>query len=88
MAPSTRTLRIFHRLNGRFETRNQSHTDSPLGVDSSLNHAIVSAVREATMLAKAIGCRVVIEVQNPNGTFKRKQIINPPAKMNKGTRPK
>jgi hypothetical protein len=88
MAPSTRTLRIFHRLDGRFETRNQSRTDSPLGVDSSLNHAIGTAVREATMLTKAVGCRVVIEVQNPNGTFKRKQIINPPAKMNKGTRPK
>jgi hypothetical protein len=87
MAVSTRILRIYHRLDGRFETRNQSRTDSPLGVDTNLNHAIGTAVREANMLAKAIGCRVVIEVQNLNGTFKREQIVNPPAKMNKGKRP-
>jgi hypothetical protein len=88
MAAPTRTIRIYHRPDGRFETRNGSRTDSPLGVDSNLNQAIGTAVREATMSTKAIGCRVVIEVQNPNGSFKREQIVNPPAKMNKGTRPK
>ena len=88
MAPPTRTIRIFHRLDGRYETRNQSRTNSPLGVDSSLNHAIGTAVREATMLTKAVGCRVVIEVQNPNGSFKREQIINPPVKIKMTNRPK
>jgi hypothetical protein len=76
--PKVRTYRVIRRQDGRFESRNEIPTDSPLGVDSSLNMAIGSAHREATMTARAEGCRVVIEVQQPNGRFKREAVIEPP----------
>jgi hypothetical protein len=74
----TRTFRIHRRPDGRYESRNEHPGDSPLGVDSSLDMAIGSAHREATNTAKAEGCRVVIEVQQPNGKFKRETIVEPP----------
>jgi hypothetical protein len=76
--PTTRTFRIFRRSDGRFESRNETPGDSPLGVDSTLNLAVGSAHREATMTAKAEGCRVVIEVQQPDGKFKREMVVEPP----------
>jgi hypothetical protein len=76
--PPTRTFRIHRRPDGKFESRNENPKDSPLGVDSSLNMAIGSAFREAAIAAKTQGCRVVIEVQQPNGKFKREMVIEPP----------
>lgn len=67
----TRTIRIHRRPDGKFECRNGSASDSPLGVDSDLNVAIGTAHREATLISNAQRCRVVIEVQQLNGKFKR-----------------
>lgn len=76
--PKVRTYRVHRRSDGRFESRNENPTDSPLGVDNNLNMAIGSAYREANMTARAEGCRVVIEVQKPNGKFKRETVVEPP----------
>lgn len=76
--PKVRTYRVHRRQDGRFESRNENPTDSPLGVDTNLNMAIGSAYREAMLTAKAEGCRVVIEVQQPNGKFKRETVVEPP----------
>lgn len=78
--PLQRTYRIHRRRDGRFESRNEHPKDSPLGVDSNLDMAIGSAHREATMTARAEGCAVVIEVQQPNGKWKRHEIVQPPAR--------
>jgi hypothetical protein len=73
----TRKFRIHQRADGRFEIRNEFPNDSPLGVDHSLSQAIGSAGREAA-LASRDGCRVVIEVQQPNKKWKQVNVINPP----------
>ena len=72
-----RVFRICHREHGRFETRNEHPTDSPLGVDYSLPQAIGTATREATLASRA-GCEVVIKGQQPNGTWKIIDVIKPP----------
>ncbi len=74
--PATRTFRIHRRPDGRFESRNENPKDSPLGVDSSLDMAIGSALREATMAARD-GYRAVIEVQQPDGKFKKEKVLAP-----------
>lgn len=73
-----RTLRIHRRPDGRFVTRNERPTDSPLGVDSSLSQAMGTATREATAISREAGCRVIIEVEQANGKWKRETAMDPP----------
>lgn len=74
---SQRVFRISQRADGRYISRNEFPSDSPLGVDTSLSQAIGTALREAT-LASREGCQVVIEVQQPNKKWKRIDVIEPP----------
>ena len=60
--PGQRIIRIHDRADGRYVTRNDRPGDSPLGVDASLNLALGTARREATMAARNEGCRVVVQV--------------------------
>jgi len=73
----TRRFRIYLRDDGRYVSLNDRPGDSPLGVDYSLNQAIGGATREAT-LASRDGCRVVIQVWQPNKRWKNVDVINPP----------
>ena len=73
----TRRFRIYRREDGRYVSLNEHPGDSPLGVDYSLSQAVSTATREAT-LASRQGCRVVIEVQQPNKSWKKIDIVNPP----------
>ena len=73
----TRKFRIYRREDGRYVSLSERPGDSPLGVDSSLSQAIGSATREATRASRE-GCRVVIEVQQPNKEWKQVEVINPP----------
>lgn len=70
-------IRIHRRADGKYETRNENASDSPLGVDLTLGMAIGTATREAS-LASRQGHRVVIEVQQPDGNWKRVDVLNPP----------
>lgn len=72
-----KVIRIHRRPDGRYESRNEIATDSPLGVDSSLSLALGTAAREAT-LASRDGCRVRIEVQDKNNRWKPIEVIEPP----------
>jgi hypothetical protein len=72
-----RVFRISRRSDGRFECRNETPGDSPLGVDYSLSQAIGTATREATAASRD-GCRVIIKAQQPNGTWKKLRVIEPP----------
>jgi len=72
-----RVFRIHRRADGKFETRNEHANDSPLGIDLTLGMAIGTAMREAT-LASRDNCRVIIEVQKPDGNWKRVDVLNPP----------
>jgi hypothetical protein len=74
----TRRFRIYRGDDGRYVSLSEHPGDSPLGVDFSLNQAIGSATREA-ILASREGCRVVIEVQQPNKSWKKIDVVNPPA---------
>jgi hypothetical protein len=71
-----RVFRIRQRDDGRFESRNEHPTDSPLGVDYSMSQAIGTATREAILASRA-GCRVVIKAQLPNGTWEENQRRQP-----------
>lgn len=73
----TKTIRIHQRPDGRHETRNETPTDSTLGVDASLNQALGTAHREAT-LASLDGYQVKIEVQVKGNKFKQVDVILPP----------
>lgn len=73
----TRRFRIYRRDDGRYVTLNEHPGDSPLGVDHSLSQAIGTANREAT-LASCKGCRVVIEVQQPDKRWKKIDAVDPP----------
>lgn len=44
-----------------------------LGVDRTLDRAVVSAVREADLASHA-GCRITVLVENSNGIFKREYV--------------
>ena len=72
-----RVLRIHRRTDGRYESRNDVPGDSPLGVDYSLNQALGTAQREAT-LASREGCRVRIEMQDNNNKWKQIDVVEPP----------
>ena len=72
-----RRFRIYRREDGRYVSLSEHPGDSPLGVDYSLPQAIGTAIREAT-LASRCGCRVVIEVQQPNKSWKKIDVIKPP----------
>jgi hypothetical protein len=87
-AKSIITLQITNRDDGRFVTERTNLGSEPLGVDSSLSQAIGTAVREATHISKHDRCRVAIDVEQPNGAFKRDQIINPPLAIRRNPRPK
>jgi hypothetical protein len=73
-----RVIRIHRRPDGKYETRNERPQDSPLGVDGSLSLALGTARREATATSRDEGCAVVVEVQQPNGTWKRDNVVQPP----------
>jgi len=60
--PAQRIIRIHDRADGRYVTRNDRPGDSPLGVDTSLNIAMGTAHREATMTARDEGCLVIVQV--------------------------
>jgi hypothetical protein len=65
MAPARKcTLRIWQRPDGRYEIRNANPLAGPLGVDTSKNQAIGSALREAKRISKRDNCRVSIRFQN------------------------
>ena len=72
-----RIFRIHRREDGRYVSRDETATDSPLGVDYSLSQAIGTALREAT-LASREGCRVRIELQDANKKWKQIDVIDPP----------
>lgn len=76
--PKVRIFIIEQRNDGRWVSRNENPTDSPIGVDMSLGMAIGSARREATLTSKAEGCRVIIK--HREGT-KLKEIdrVEPPS---------
>lgn len=74
----SRSIRIHRRLDGKFVSRGESPSDSPLGVDSNLHVAIGSALREATLMSRD-GFRVIIEVEQENGQWKQEGIVEPPA---------
>lgn len=78
--PKRRIFRVHQRQDGKFESRNEFPNYSPLGVDASLNQALGTAHREATLTSRDEGCAVVIEVMQPNGKWKRHDIIQPPAR--------
>ena len=73
----TRVFRIHRRPDGRYEARNEFPADSPLGVDISLPLAVGSAHREAVLTSRNEGCRVVIEVEQTNGKWKRMEVVEP-----------
>ncbi len=72
-----KVIRVHRRDDGRYVSRNEIATDSPLGVDWSLSQALGTAMREAT-LASREGCRVRIEVQDAGGTWRQIDVIDPP----------
>ena len=72
-----KVIRVHQRDDGRYVSRNEIPTDSPLGVDSTLSHALGTAKREA-MLASRQGCRVRIEVQDSGGQWRQIDVIDPP----------
>lgn len=76
--PAARVLRVHLRADGRYETRNDRPGDSPLGVDRSLSMALGTAHREATATSRDERCRVAIEVQQPDGSWKPGDVIDPP----------
>jgi hypothetical protein len=86
MAAQTRVLRIRRREDGRFVIQGHSW-EAPVGVDANLDMAIGSAVREATVISRDEHCRVLIQVERLNGSFKREQIINPPVHIQRNPRP-
>ena len=87
MQTDTRMLRISCRADGKFVTLTENPQDSPLGVDASLNHAIGTAVREATIISRSSRCRVAICVEKPNGHYRTEQLINPPRAIRRNPRP-
>jgi hypothetical protein len=74
---AARVIRVHHEGPRRFVTRNENPTDSPLGVDRTIYGAVGTAQREAT-LASRKGYRIFIEVEQPDGKWKREAVIDPP----------
>jgi len=81
------TLQIVRRSDGRYLTKKAGSGDDPLGVDTNLNQAIGTAVREATRISQDERCRVAIDVELASGMFRRDQIVNPPVAFNRRPRP-
>lgn len=73
-----RVFTIEQRPDGRFVSRNENPTDSPLGVDFSMNMAIGSARREATLTARQDGCTVIIKAKQ-GGRWKEIDRVEPPS---------
>lgn len=73
-----RTFTIRRRGDGRFVSQNDVPGDSPLGVDLSLNMAIGSCRREATLTSRDEGCRVIIKAENAKGKMEQVDVIDPP----------
>lgn len=78
-AISNLTFRVHREGPNRFVTRGENPKDSPYGVDRDISNAVGSAVREATLASRS-GARVFIEVEQPNGRWKRECIVEPPAR--------
>lgn len=74
--PPQRLFRIHREGPYRFVIRGDNAQDSPYGVDRDINTAIGSARREAA-LARRAGCRVVVEVEQPDGKWKREFAVDP-----------
>jgi hypothetical protein len=81
------TLQIMRRSDGRYLTKKAERGDGPLGVDSNLNQAMATAVREATKISHDEQCRVAIDIELANGNFRRGQIISPPLHIRRKPRP-
>jgi hypothetical protein len=79
----TRRFRIYQREDGRYVSLSDRPGDSALGVDFSLSQALGSATREAT-LASREGCRVVIQVQQPNQRWKTIDVVKAPGSRSTG----
>ena len=73
----SKVIRVYHREDGRYVSRNEMATDSPLGVDATLNAALGTAKREAT-LASREGYPVRIEVQDAGGKWREVETVKPP----------
>jgi hypothetical protein len=71
----TITIKI-ERCAGQFVTRLPG-TMEPVGIDLSEDLAIWTAVRGAIRLSREHHRPVVIETEQPDGRFKRGQIVNP-----------
>jgi hypothetical protein len=83
----TRVIKVVRRTDGRFITQSAIGGESPMGVDTTLNQAVGTAVREATAMSRDLRCRVAIQVEQPNGSFKLEQVVNPPVTINYKPRP-
>lgn len=75
--PPARIITIEQRADGRFVSRNENPSDSPLGVDPSLAMAIGSARREATLASQEGGCTVIIKARQ-GGKLKEVDRVDPP----------
>jgi hypothetical protein len=75
-------LKVLRRADGRFITQSAIKGEGPLGVDTTLNQAVGTAVREATAMSRDLRCRVAIQVEQPNGSFMLEQVVNPPVTIN------
>jgi hypothetical protein len=71
-------VRVLRHPDGKFLLVGDTPDDGPLGVSASVDQAIGTAVREATGRSRTEGCRVLLQIEPPNGTFKTEQIVNPP----------
>jgi hypothetical protein len=87
MIPNMLTLKITRRDDGRYVTQQSGSSDGPLGVDADLNQALGTAVREATRISREAKCRVAIDVELANGNFRRDQIVNPPLRIRRVSKP-
>jgi hypothetical protein len=72
-----RVIRAYRRGDGRYVSRNEVPTDSPLGVDDTLSLALGTARREAT-LASGEGFRVLVEIQDSGKTWRQIDVVEPP----------
>lgn len=73
-----RIIRIHDRADGRFVTRNDRDTDSPLGVDTSINLALGTAHREAVLTAREEGCTVIVQIRK-GARWTEVERLTPPA---------
>ena len=78
MPISTLILRVKRREDGKFVAENPRADDQPLAITETLTQAIGVAFREAVRISRDERFRVSIDVELPDGQFRRERIINPP----------